>query len=527
MAKSDFRKLDISVLIVGIKNKEQKRLVSILNRKVKRTLIADNGKTAIETCRQYRPAVVCTGLILPDMNGIKLTEHIKKINGNTEVILIVSRGMDRLLQGAFPRSVHAGVDHYILKPVEEKAFFRIIERIYENANQEKLSKMQYDLIRKLSLTVAQSPSSIVITDIHRNIEYINPRFEEVTGYKRDDVIGKNASLLKSGKTAVQTYKKLANDLATGKAWRGEFINKKKNGELYWEMATISPIRNENGETSHYVFIGEDITQKKRAEEALQLSEKNLRKRNEMIEQDLRNAQMIQRALLPREIPDIREIKIDYRYLPLESVGGDYFSLTNLREGGLGVFLGDVTGHGVSAALFLAMVKAFTDRACRQHGREPKQYFTMLNGDLLDNMTTNFLTAVYGVFKIDREQHKVTFTFAKGGHPPPIVHRVSNGQAEIHDVNGTILGMMPGADYEQKTIELGTGDKLFLYTDGVHETMNIKNQFFGLEGLCGAIKKADKDDLSETLDGIVRNIQSYRGKAPIRDDIVILGFQIKL
>lgn len=524
MANNGFRKMDMTVLIVGRDNRDRKDLTGMLGRRVKRILTAGDGKSAVKLYRQYGPAVVCTSLVLPDMNGLKLTERIKKINRNAEVILVVSRGMDRLLPGAFSKSVKAGVDHYILKPPDAKAFTHIMERIYTNLNQAKLSRLQIDLIRKLSLTVAQSPSSIIITDIHRNIEYINPRFEEVTGYTKEDVMGKNASYLKSGKTPAATYKKLSNDLTAGKVWRGELINRRKNGELYWEMATVSPIRNENGETSHYVFIGEDITQKKRAEEALLLSEKNLRKRNEMIEQDLRNAQLIQRALLPRELPAIREIKIDYRYLPLESVGGDYFSLTQLREGGLGVFLGDVTGHGVSAALFLAMVKAFTDRACRQYGREPGKYFGMLNNDLLENMTTNFLTAIYGVFRIDQEQKKATFTFSKGGHPPPIVHRASTGLAEICDVNGTILGMMPGADYEQKIIDLFDGDKLYLFTDGVHETVNIKNQFFGLEGLSGTIKKADRVDLSETLDGIIRSIQSFRGKAPVRDDIVILGFQ---
>lgn len=527
MARSEFGKLDMSVLIVGRNNADRKNLVRMLGRKVKRVLTADNGKSGIDLFSRQRPDAICTGLLQTDMNSLKMAEAVKKIDPQAQIILFVNSSMDRLLPGAFSRSIRAGVDHYLLKPVEPKSFFNILDRIYENISQNKLSKIQYDLIRKLSLTVAQSPSSIVITDINRMIEYVNPRFEEITGYSRIDVAGKDASILKSGKTPMQTYKKLAQVLASGKVWRGEFINRKKNGELYWEMATISPIRNENGETSHYVFIGEDFTQKKRAEEALQLSEKNLRKRNEMIEQDLRNAQLIQRALLPRELPAINEIRIDYRYIPLESVGGDYFSLTQLREGGLGVFLGDVTGHGVSAALFLALVKAFTDRACRRFGREPKEYFTMLNGDLLDNMTTNFLTAVYGVFRIDQEKKKVFFTFTKGGHPPPMVHRAETGLVETFDVNGTLLGMMPNAEFEQKTIELGRGDKLFLYTDGIHETMNIKNQFFGLEGLAGSIKKADSGSLTETLDKIIKGIQAFRGKAPVRDDIVILGFQINI
>lgn len=120
-------------------------------------------------------------------------------------------------------------------------------------------------INKLSRIVDQSSSIIVITDLEGRIEYTNPKFTEVTGYFFEEVYGKKINFLKSGYTPDYEYKKLWNRILSGKEWRGEFKNKKKNGEYYWESATISPIKNEEGKITHFLAIKEDITEKKEME----------------------------------------------------------------------------------------------------------------------------------------------------------------------------------------------------------------------------------------------------------------------
>lgn len=123
-------------------------------------------------------------------------------------------------------------------------------------------------LRKLSRAVEQSASTIVITDTAGNIEYVNPKFTEITGYSPEEVIGENPRILKSGFTSNEDYKQLWQMIASGKEWHGELLNKKKNGELFWEYATISPILNENRETTHFLAVKEDITERKRAEEEI-------------------------------------------------------------------------------------------------------------------------------------------------------------------------------------------------------------------------------------------------------------------
>ncbi|MEE8321491.1 MAG: PAS domain S-box protein [Gammaproteobacteria bacterium] len=112
----------------------------------------------------------------------------------------------------------------------------------------------------LSRAVQQSPVSILITDTQGNIEYVNPKFVEVTGYSYDEVIGKDPSILKSGDTPAGEYKKLWDTITSGNEWRGMLHNVKKNGEKYWESVSISPVRNLKGDITHYLSVKEDITE---------------------------------------------------------------------------------------------------------------------------------------------------------------------------------------------------------------------------------------------------------------------------
>ena len=131
-------------------------------------------------------------------------------------------------------------------------------------------------VRMLSRAVEQSPASVIITDTSGSIEYVNPRFEEVTGYSLSEVVGKNPSFLKSGKTTKEEYDRLWQTLLTRQDWHGEFQNKKKNGELFWEQVSISPIRNIKGTITHYLAVKEDISARKRVEAALKESEERFR-----------------------------------------------------------------------------------------------------------------------------------------------------------------------------------------------------------------------------------------------------------
>jgi PAS domain S-box-containing protein len=121
-------------------------------------------------------------------------------------------------------------------------------------------------LRKFQKAVDQSQSCIIITDLDARIEYVNPRFTELTGYTLEEAVGQNPRILKSGRTPQKVYEELWASLTAGKPWRGDFLNKKKNGDFYWEAASIAPITDESGAVTGYVAVKEDITARKKEQD---------------------------------------------------------------------------------------------------------------------------------------------------------------------------------------------------------------------------------------------------------------------
>lgn len=142
----------------------------------------------------------------------------------------------------------------------------LVQATLRDVTEKKQTEME---LRKLSLAVAQNPNSIVITNTKAEIEYVNDAFVRISGYPREDLIGKNPKILQSGLTPCATYDALWSALNAGECWQGEFINKRKSGELYSELAIFTPIRQSTGAISHFLAIKEDITEKKKSAEELE------------------------------------------------------------------------------------------------------------------------------------------------------------------------------------------------------------------------------------------------------------------
>lgn len=136
-------------------------------------------------------------------------------------------------------------------------------------------KRVMEKLRQFYHAVESSPTSVVITDLKGDIQYVNPMFTELTGYLPEEAIGQNPRILKSGLTPPEVYGDMWRTIKDGKLWRGEIVNKKKDGSLYWELALISPLADEEGAVSHYVAIKEDITERKQIEQALMNSQQRL------------------------------------------------------------------------------------------------------------------------------------------------------------------------------------------------------------------------------------------------------------
>jgi len=182
-------------------------------------------------------------------------------------------------------------------------------------------KRTEERLKKLNQAVEQSPSSIIITDINGIINYVNPRFSNLTGYKAEEVIGKKARLLKPEKIKPYDFKDVWENITNGKSWRGEFFNRKKNKETFCESVLISPITNDKGEVSNFLIITEDISEKKKfikeLIEAKETAEKSDKLKSEFLEQmshEIRtpiNAVVNFTSLLRDEIEEKNQIFKEY------------------------------------------------------------------------------------------------------------------------------------------------------------------------------------------------------------------------
>ena len=211
--------------------------------------------------------------LMADKDDAKMLQYVVTILKNPESFMAkvkhlyshpseTSRDEIELKNGVF-------LDRYSSPVVDDKGVYYGRIWTFRDITQRKKNE---DELQQLSLAVEQSPVSVVITDPQGNISYVNPKFTECTGYSPQEVVGKNPRILNSGLSAPDLYENLWATIKAGKTWHGEFCNKKKNGEIYWEAASITPITKRAGEITHFLAVKEDITERRRAEKEFRLTQ---------------------------------------------------------------------------------------------------------------------------------------------------------------------------------------------------------------------------------------------------------------
>jgi PAS domain S-box len=255
-------------------------IASLLDNTLYKVEIIYDGKEALEYLLSTveRPDIILLDYILPSLDGIQI---LKALNANKKYYPVIFLTAVETIETAVAAMKEGALD-YLTKSVYLKDELNIkIEKVYL-AYKEHLKKEYYEeRLSMFSMAVDQSPNCIEITDINGNVEYVNKTFTQHTGYTSDEVLGKNLRILKTDHHPITYYERLWRTISSGKTWKGEFVNRKKNGELFYEFATIKPIKNKQGEIISYLGIKEDVTEHKKSEHALRESEKRFRSIFEM------------------------------------------------------------------------------------------------------------------------------------------------------------------------------------------------------------------------------------------------------
>jgi phosphoserine phosphatase RsbU/P len=362
--------------------------------------------------------------------------------------------------------------------------------------------------------------------------YANAGFERLTGYSVADVLGRNCRFLQGPGTDSSTADTLRAAIREKREVTVQLLNYRKDGTPFWNRLSITPVLNASGAVTHFIGVQSDVTAEMNAKNALQNANERLEAASRAMKRDLDAAADLQRALLPVQLPISQGMSFAYRFSPCTDVGGDSLNVLSLDGQHVALYVLDVAGHGVAAALLsvtlthllaVAPDRSFlyqpaTDGTGKYCIAPPAEVASRLNRHFLANPAgPRFFTMVYGV--LDKETGE--FRYVAAGHLGPIRFSRSSGWS-IGETGGIPVGLLDSATYEEHTVTLSMGDRLYLCTDGITEAENAAGEQFGVEGLLATLDGRRDSTLGESLSALMERVEQWSEPAGAVDDASVLA-----
>lgn len=375
-----------------------------------------------------------------------------------------------------------------------------------------------------SLAVEKSINAIAITNSDGICTFVNNSFLMMWGYNlKIDVLGR--SILDichlDNRDDFMNVLEVLREIGS---WVGELSLKKKDNTRFFVILSAAIIKNDNDDDIGIIMSFVDITLRKKVDYSLKESRDVLTKRTRLMEKNMKIAQSALGDIINQDVPRNESIITAYRYFPMETLGGDFFSFYPFNNERLGVFICDISGHGMASSLFLTLLKSITDRLSGKYSDSPADFITHLNLELVGHISSFFITGIYGFFKPSEKPDEIIFTYTNGAHPGPVLVK-KNGTIQLNSAKSTLIGISNDISFKTTAIPMEKGDRLFLYTDGIPETSNPLREMIGFEdGLLELFKNPHDVTLEENLDYIIKNVAIFRDGADINDDMLLIGFE---
>ena len=411
------------------------------------------------------------------------------------------------------------------------------------ARKEAEEKLRFSELRFRSIW-QKSFEGMRLTDEQGIILAVNPAFCQIVGLPAEELVGRPYTAI---------YAATADVADMMQKYQKRFAEKKietllerhvafRSGKTVDIELSNSFIEMEEGR-SLLLSLVRDVTVRKQAEERerranaeLARSQSELRKKNEILEDDLKMARDIQQAILPQQYPtfpagvaeEASLLHFCHRYHPSGEVGGDFFNVLALSETQAGLFICDVMGHGVRSALVTAMVRGLVEEL-RPIALNPGELLTRINSDLRAILqqtgTPLFTTAFYMVADLARRQ----IFFANAGHPKPfLVHRLSGTVEVLKYPDGKAkpaLGLFAESTYPTVSCPLSAGDLVMLFTDGLYEVEGPGHEQFSQDLLLAAVRKHAHLHGSELFTAMLDEIRQFSINHEFSDDVCIVGMEV--
>jgi len=497
------------------------------------TAVATRLSEAMERLAGDNFQLILLDLSLPDSHGIdtfhKMTAHAPLIP------LIVLSGLDD--EALALQTVEEGAQDYLVKgQVDPRILERAIRYAMKRVEAERALGEERNLLRSVidnlldSIYVKDAEGRYLLDNrAHmRSLGVDSP--EKVVGktvfdFFPDAVAAKfqedDETVLRSGDSIVNREEVVVSDSAA----------------VRWISTTKVPLRNRSGQSIGVIGIGRDITERKRAEEQIFRYNAEIRQRNAELEDDLHMAREIQQAFLPQQYPtfprkaSVEESAIRFcsRYIPTTAVGGDFFHILPISDTEAGVFICDVMGHGVRAALVTAIQRALVEEMLPA-ARDPGRFLTEINRALLSILRRARTPMFASAFSLVVDIGRGCVRYANAGHPSPIHISRETGEMKFlcaeSERPGPALGVFKDAVYEMRTQPIAPHDVMLLFTDGLYEVEGEHDAFFSQEMLFALLRKGLAKPTERLIDETVGEIRDFALGHTFTDDVCLIGVEIE-
>lgn len=359
-------------------------------------------------------------------------------------------------------------------------------------------------LERLQRAIEQTADMVLITNREGVIEYVNPAFETLTGYTRAEALGRTPALLRSGQHPPAFFERLWSTIRSGSVYRATITNRRKDGSLYEAEQTITPVKNASGRYTHFVSVSKDMTERNRLQERTQ---------------EMLFAAATQRALFPPDPTDLPGLDISGTADAADMTSGDTYDIVHRADGVLLLSIGDVSGHGASAALLMAEARAYLRCSAAEAVRSPGELLTRLHRLLAPDLPDGrFVTLL--LVELDPATRRVRW--ASAGHEDAL-HLGPGGAVRGRlGATGPALGIVQRPLYATRELGgLAEGDCLLLATDGALEAPGPRGEPLGEDGLLRLAAPLLERPAAQAVRALAQAVREASRGRSTRDDVTLL------
>jgi len=423
---------------------------------------------------------------MDESNAIsRLEQKVRRLSTLIEVNALISSSLnlDQILENVMSISKQVmNADASSLMLIDEKTNELVYEVALGSVGEKLKQEFRLKLGQGIAGTVAQEGTPLLLEDA-----YTHPKFyrghDDATGYRTKSMITVPLKVKERITGVAQVINRLDGD-----AFDQDDL------ELFIALCSLAAIAIENAKMH-----------------------KSLMERQRLIK-DMEFARTVQESFLPQKPPEVTSYKFSAHYTPAQEVGGDFYDFIHLVRGRIGIVIGDVSGKGVPAALYMAKLGsdlrtlAFTEK-------DPAAALRQLNNQLAERSRRGmFATLLY----VELDTQSGNLLISNAGHLPPIIKKADGSVQKIAPAGGSPLGILANMSFGQETVHLDRGDTMILYTDGIIEAMDAKEKLYGFDRFEALIRKcvADPDILKSA---IIDDVNRYTGLCAQHDDMTLVTF----